>query len=101
MKVIFSILLSIVVLCGCAKKSEIGNKPNPNGVYINPTARYIALGDSYTIGQSIPLDMAFPFQLTKLLGKEQIGDPTIIAATGWTTANLIYAIEENSIKNRK
>jgi len=101
MKLIFSLLLSVIALSGCAKKNEYGNTPNPNGVYINPSAKYLALGDSYTVGQSLQLDQSFPYQLTHLLGKEQIGDPTIIAATGWTTANLINAIDQSGIQDKK
>ena len=86
MKTILSLLLSIVALCGCAKKSGSNNMPNPNGVYINPAAKYLALGDSYTVGQSIPFDQSFPYQLARLPGNDQRVAPTIIAATGWTTA---------------
>jgi lysophospholipase L1-like esterase len=100
MKTIFSLLLTVVVLSGCAKKSEISNTPNSNGVYINPSAKYLALGDSYTIGQSVPLDRSFPYQLTRLVGQLS-ADPTIIAATGWTTNNLINAIDESGVLSKK
>jgi lysophospholipase L1-like esterase len=100
MKTILSLLLTVVVLSGCAKKSEISNTPNSNGVYINPSAKYLALGDSYTIGQSVPLDMSFPYQLTRLVGQLS-ANPTIIAATGWTTNNLINAIDESGVLSKK
>ncbi len=98
MKTILSLLISVVALSGCAKKSEINNAPNSSGVYINPSSNYLALGDSYTVGQSIPLDQSFPYQLTKLLGAD---NPTIVAATGWTTANLINAIDQSGVLNKK
>jgi len=101
MKTILSLLLSIVALCGCAKKSGINNMPNPGGVYINPSAKYLALGDSYTVGQSISLDQSFPYQLTRLLGNEQSGAPTIIATTGWITANLMNAIVQSGLLDKK
>ncbi|MFD0750497.1 SGNH/GDSL hydrolase family protein [Mucilaginibacter calamicampi] len=101
MKTIFSFLLLVIALSGCAKKSEFDDPIDPNGLYINPTAKYLALGDSYTVGQSIPLDQSFPYQLTRLLGREQTGDPTIIAATGWTTTNLIYAIDGSGVLDKK
>ena len=53
-------------------------------------ARYLALGDSYTIGESVPADERFPMQLAKTLG---IGEPQIIAKTGWTTDELNAAID--------
>lgn len=52
--------------------------------------RYLALGDSYTIGESVPLNKNFPNQTVALLKKENIAmeEPAIIAKTGWTTDEL-------------
>jgi lysophospholipase L1-like esterase len=52
--------------------------------------RYLALGDSYTIGESVPAAERFPMQLAKELG---LGEPQIIAKTGWTTDELNAAID--------
>jgi lysophospholipase L1-like esterase len=51
---------------------------------------YLALGDSYTIGESVPLEKNFPHQVVELLRKEKINidAPAIIAKTGWTTDEL-------------
>lgn len=51
---------------------------------------YLALGDSYTIGESVPTTQNFPNQVVTLLRNEKIPfeDPTIIATTGWTTDEL-------------
>jgi lysophospholipase L1-like esterase len=54
------------------------------------TPRYLALGDSYTIGESVPATERFPVQLARELG---LGDPEIIAKTGWTTDELNAAID--------
>ncbi|MBC8111316.1 MAG: SGNH/GDSL hydrolase family protein, partial [Verrucomicrobia bacterium] len=56
---------------------------------------YLALGDSYTIGESLPPSQRWSKQLTDLLKKEgkKIANPTIIAQTGWTTAELAQAIQ--------
>ena len=61
---------------------------------------YLALGDSYTIGEQVPIDENFPYQLTKLLRKEKIevADPVIVAKTGWTTDELAMAVREEGIK---
>lgn len=101
MKTILLLLISIATLTGCAKKSEFNNTPGPGGVYINLSAKYLALGDSYTIGQSIPLDMSFPYQLARLLGQAPANNPDIIATTGWTTNNLINAINQSGVQNKK
>lgn len=55
--------------------------------------RYLALGDSYTIGESVPAGERFPHQLARELG---IATPTIIAKTGWTTDELNAAIDAAS-----
>ncbi len=52
--------------------------------------RYLALGDSYTIGESVPAAGRFPHQLARELG---IAEPRIIARTGWTTDELNAAID--------
>jgi lysophospholipase L1-like esterase len=52
--------------------------------------RYLALGDSYTIGESVSADERFPVQLAKALN---LGEPQIIAKTGWTTDELNAAID--------
>lgn len=55
-----------------------------------PSTRYLALGDSYTIGESVAAEERFPDQLARTLG---IADPQIIAKTGWTTDELNAAID--------
>lgn len=61
--------------------------------------RYLALGDSYTIGESVPESERFPNQLGTLLARE--GHPTevtIIAKTGWTTGELWEGIQKTNIQ---
>ena len=62
---------------------------------------YLALGDSYTIGESVTPSQAFPHQLQALLNNRKLSivAPKIIAKTGWTTGDLQSAIkQENSTK---
>jgi lysophospholipase L1-like esterase len=56
---------------------------------------YLALGDSYTIGEGVPAAENFPNQLVSLIRKKgtRISDPQIIAKTGWTTDELMNAIK--------
>jgi len=51
---------------------------------------FLALGDSYTIGEAIPLYESFPYQTVQLLRKANLHfhAPEIVAKTGWTTAEL-------------
>ena len=57
--------------------------------------RYLALGDSYTIGEGVDASLRWPVQLARALREEQIAlrDPRIIATTGWTTDELSSAID--------
>ena len=57
--------------------------------------RYLALGDSYTIGEGVPPDGRWPVQLARALREEglPLADPRIIATTGWTTDELSAAID--------
>lgn len=60
---------------------------------------YLALGDSYTIGEQVPMSENFPHQTVALLRKEHfdVADPVIVAKTGWTTDELAMAIREHNI----
>ena len=60
---------------------------------------YLALGDSYTIGEAVSASESFPYQLKEALVK--LGHPVesiqIIAQTGWTTAELQAAIATETL----
>jgi hypothetical protein len=57
---------------------------------------FLALGDSYTIGEQVPLQENFPYQTVALLKKNniEVADPVIVAKTGWTTDELAMALRE-------
>ena len=57
--------------------------------------RYLALGDSYTIGESVAEDDRWPMQLARGLRARGIAlaDPRILATTGWTTTELSAAMD--------
>jgi lysophospholipase L1-like esterase len=56
--------------------------------------KFLALGDSYTIGESVAEDQRWPVQLAEVLRKKGIAieAPHIIATTGWRTDDLKRAI---------
>ncbi len=62
---------------------------------------YLALGDSYTIGEQVPAADNFPYQTAVLLnnaaGSSLIHEPKIIAVTGWTTDELDTGINSEKI----
>jgi lysophospholipase L1-like esterase len=51
---------------------------------------YLALGDSYTIGESVPLHESFPYQAVQLLRTAglAVNAPEVVAKTGWTSFEL-------------
>ncbi len=60
---------------------------------------YMALGDSYTIGESVVPTQRWPVQLVHALRDSgiAIANPEIIAKTGWTTTDLKNAIKERNL----
>ena len=57
--------------------------------------RYLALGDSYTIGHDVDPSARWPEQLARRLRTDgiDIAAPRIIAITGWTTTHLSDAMD--------
>lgn len=55
---------------------------------------FLALGDSYTIGERVGVPERWPVQLAGLLRAAgiEVGEPRIVAKTGWTTDELAAAI---------
>ena len=62
---------------------------------VHAAERYLALGDSYTIGEGVAPAERWPVQLAARLRAAgiEIGDPMIVATTGWTTDELAQAME--------
>ena len=60
---------------------------------------FLALGDSYTIGEGVDEHERWPVQLAKTLRGRgtPLDDPRIIATTGWTTEELLAAVDAAAI----
>lgn len=90
---------SLLFIVSCSTESPIP-ETTPTPVITAPQTQgkfynYLAIGDSYTIGQSVCETCRFPAQLSKSLGNLNSNNTyslKIIAQTGWTTTNLISAI---------
>jgi lysophospholipase L1-like esterase len=64
---------------------------------------YLALGDSYTIGEGVEFEHNFPNQLKNALQihfNKEIAPPKIIATTGWTTDELLNGIDNNNLEGQ-
>ena len=104
-KQIVIVILSIFLLSCSAEDSGNGNGVTPPQVKppttqvpttpISNSINYLALGDSYTIGQSVCETCRYPEQLKSSLKTIYPGTNfslKVIATTGWTTSNLISAV---------
>jgi lysophospholipase L1-like esterase len=60
---------------------------------------WLALGDSYTAGESVPVYDSFCYQAIQQLRKDGLNflAPEILARTGWATDELISAIERTQL----
>jgi phospholipase/lecithinase/hemolysin len=80
------LLLSAIAGCGLAQKPDT----------MHNSYTFLALGDSYTIGEGLALQKSFPYQTVTLLRKAgyMFCAPEIIAKTGWTTDELEAAAND-------
>jgi lysophospholipase L1-like esterase len=69
-------------------------------IIVEDNLRFLALGDSYTIGESVTTDLRWPFLFIDSVHHRGIdaSDPHIIATTGWRTDELKRAIEKAKFK---
>jgi lysophospholipase L1-like esterase len=90
MKVRLLILLGFASILSACGQTPSMITPNPEN-----SLTYLALGDSYTIGESVAEADRWPVQLAAALREKgiRISDPVITARTGWTTADLLRGIE--------
>ena len=91
----FRLISAFLLICIFTDPIAIGSKPVSKMSYT-----YLALGDSYTIGESLPSNENFPNQTVQLLQKAgfDLQIPEIIAKTGWTTDELQDAINKHKFQ---
>lgn len=93
------LMAGLTIAVSCTAKSELPEYDLPEQEVNSPVLKkYLALGDSYTIGEAVTSDHRFPIQLQQSLvsGGIRIGVPQIIARTGWTTDELMNGIRETN-----
>ncbi|NWG32977.1 MAG: SGNH/GDSL hydrolase family protein [Chloroflexi bacterium] len=92
------LLVFLTVLTACTAVISLPGETPASLSTLEPVAmspiRYLALGDSYTIGESVAERERWSNQLVKLLENEGVkAEVTIIARTGWTTDELWQGIQ--------
>jgi len=96
-KIILPFLFFAILLASC--KDPVQPIDPAENLPTQELQTILALGDSYTIGQSVAVPERWPNQLVQQLRdkKYEVADPVIIARTGWTTSNLIQAINSTQL----
>jgi len=86
------IFLALILTIGCTSTAPV---PTPTlGETDMPSLRYLALGDSYTIGEHVSVRDRWPNKLAKLLEAKGLQtEVTITARTGWTVDELWEGIQ--------
>jgi lysophospholipase L1-like esterase len=105
-KQLFGLLLGLILILNCTNNSETPINPVQEEVEeeVEPNNfKLLSLGDSYTIGASVCETCRFPEQLKDSL-KNRFEDTDnfslqIVATSGWTTTNLINALNSNTPTN--
>lgn len=94
------LFLVLVFLLGCNRTREEGRELSLQADSTeSPTLSYLALGDSYTIGEGVDSTGRWPVRLAEDLRKEgmPLEDPAIVARTGWTTDELAAGIDSTNL----
>lgn len=97
----------VLLFASCSSENMVSDnfpvQENPSPEIPTPSReiKYLALGDSYTIGQSVCETCRFPEQLKTRVASELNASVSlkVIAQTGWTTTNLKNVINAQNPTN--
>lgn len=97
----FLFVLFIIFAANCKDEPVLSDNPQMNTKIIEKPL-FLALGDSYTIGEGVNARDSWPHQLVSRLseaGVVDLGSPKIIAKTGWRTDELLKSTKGVSENN--
>jgi acyl-CoA thioesterase I len=98
MRTLLAILFFALIMTACLTDSKSIFESENQPLHQLNSLRVLALGDSYTIGQSVAEKENWPNQLSDSLRHNHtpVKELHIIARTGWTTGNLLNAVNSQS-----
>lgn len=94
---IASTLILLIVSC---LPTKLNTKAEPQKDVLLENVSILALGDSYTIGEGVKPNERWPEQITNHPEITKKISLTTIAKTGWTTGNLLQAIETSKLQSK-
>lgn len=97
---ILLVAVGFLLLVACAEENKNSVDENQSNAPVSKLT-YLALGDSYTIGESVAENERYPNQLAEKLKAIALEfEPVkIIAKTGWTTDELQAAIDAENVRD--
>ncbi len=97
----FFIIITLTVACASMEDIPIIEKVEPNRNN-DPDYTYLALGDSYTVGESVKVEERWPVLIADRIKAEgnEISGAKIIARTGWTTDELFKGIDDADVSGK-
>lgn len=89
------LIFLFTIIPSCSQNEEIRSAQIVDDTTNLETITYLALGDSYTVGESVDYEESFPAQLSaKIEDTKNIAvETTVIAQTGWRTDQLLTSID--------
>jgi lysophospholipase L1-like esterase len=102
LSIVAVIFIACIIFSGCAREKlvvEEKSEEKENRDQKKNRVTYLALGDSYTIGESVGASQRYPVLLADRVRQVgySVSDPVIVAKTGWTTDELAAGIAARGI----
>src|SRR5436190_10174893 len=93
-RLLAALCLVLGLACGDDSAPAVGPPAPKPAVKVS----ILALGDSYTSGESVALSKSWPYQLETALFADSVRVTSlkVIAHTGWTTSDLILALNKSA-----